>query len=72
MKLKARSFGTTFVLAATSAVAAIAAESIPVTVDNFVCAESDLYFAGALKEAGGIGGAKRTSLIGWPMSANDP
>jgi len=31
------------------------AQSIPVTVDNFIRAESDLYFAGLIKDAGGIG-----------------
>ena len=29
--------------------------AIPVTVDNFVRAESDLYMAGLIKDAGGIG-----------------
>jgi hypothetical protein len=29
--------------------------SVPVTVDNFVRAESDIYFAGLLKDSGGIG-----------------
>ena len=29
--------------------------SIPVTVDNFIRAESDLYFGGILKDSGGIG-----------------
>jgi hypothetical protein len=28
---------------------------VPVTVDNFIRAESDLYFAGLLKDSGGIG-----------------
>jgi hypothetical protein len=32
-----------------------AAGSVPVTVDNFVRAESDLYFGGLLKDSGGIG-----------------
>ncbi|MET4068739.1 hypothetical protein ABID58_003537 [Bradyrhizobium sp. S3.2.6] len=30
-------------------------ETIPITVDNFVRAESDLYFRGILKDSGGIG-----------------
>jgi hypothetical protein len=30
-------------------------EMVPVTVDNFVRAESDLYFRGILKDSGGIG-----------------
>jgi hypothetical protein len=32
-----------------------AGDSVPVTVDNFVRAESDLYFAGLQKDSGGIG-----------------
>lgn len=35
--------------------AARAQSVVPVTVDNFPKAESDLYFANAIKEAGGIG-----------------
>ncbi len=31
------------------------ASTVPVTVDNFVRAESDLYFRGLLKDSGGIG-----------------
>jgi hypothetical protein len=31
------------------------ASTIPVTVDNFIRAESDLYFRGLLKDSGGIG-----------------
>jgi hypothetical protein len=34
---------------------AFAQSSVPVTVDNFTRAESDLYFGNALKDAGGIG-----------------
>ena len=30
-------------------------ESVPVTVDNFIRAESDLYFRGILKDSGAIG-----------------
>jgi hypothetical protein len=30
-------------------------DSVPVTVDNFIRAESDLYFRGLLKDSGGIG-----------------
>jgi hypothetical protein len=33
----------------------IAADATPVTADNFVRAESDLYFGSAVKDAGGIG-----------------
>jgi hypothetical protein len=32
-----------------------AADAVPVTVDNFIRAESDLYFAGLLRDSGGIG-----------------
>ena len=31
------------------------ADGVPVTIENFAVAESDLYFANAIKEAGGIG-----------------
>jgi len=31
------------------------ANTVPVTVDNFIRAESDLYFGGILKDSGGIG-----------------
>jgi hypothetical protein len=55
MKFKARNIATAFVLATTCAAGAIGAESTPVTVDNFVRAESDVYFGGLLKDAGGIG-----------------
>ncbi|GLS29058.1 Protein of unknown function [Mesorhizobium albiziae] len=34
---------------------ALAADAIPVTVDNFVRAESDSYLGGLLKDSGGIG-----------------
>ncbi len=39
----------------TSTVAAAALSGVPVTVDNFARAESDLYFGNAVKDAGGIG-----------------
>src|SRR5262249_36857507 len=32
-----------------------AADTVPVTVDNFIRAESDLYFGNAAKDAGGAG-----------------
>jgi hypothetical protein len=35
--------------------AALAQNPVPVTIDNFAVAESDLYFSNAVKEAGGIG-----------------
>jgi hypothetical protein len=34
---------------------ALAAEAVPVTVDNFIRAETDLYAGSAIKDAGGIG-----------------
>lgn len=34
---------------------AMAADTVPVTVDNFNRAESDMYFATSAKEAGGVG-----------------
>ncbi|HVG52557.1 MAG TPA: DUF1254 domain-containing protein [Xanthobacteraceae bacterium] len=42
-----------FFLSAT--VQALAQSAVPVTADNFVRAETDLYFGGVLKDAGGIG-----------------
>ena len=38
-----------------AAATAHAQNSVPVTLDNFALAESDLYFGNALKDAGGIG-----------------
>ena len=35
--------------------AAYAQDAVPVTVDNFIRAESDLYFRGILKDSGAIG-----------------
>ena len=35
--------------------AALAQSPVPVTVDNFPRAESDLYFSNSIKDAGGIG-----------------
>src|SRR5882757_1674861 len=44
------------VIAATFAAdSEVRAQSVPVTVENFICAESDLYFGGLLKDSGGIG-----------------
>ena len=37
------------------ATAALAQNAVPVTVDNFSRAESDLYFGNAVKDAGGVG-----------------
>jgi hypothetical protein len=42
-------------LIATEAAQAQAGSAAPVTVDNFIRAESDLYFAGILKDSGAIG-----------------
>lgn len=39
----------------TSTVAAAALSGVPVTVDNFARAESDLYFGNVVKDAGGVG-----------------
>lgn len=36
-------------------VASAHAQTVPVTIDNFARAESDMYFAGSIKDAGGIG-----------------
>ena len=50
------------ILLATGAIAAVAVttiayaqDAVPVTVDNFQVAESDLYFGNAIKDAGGPG-----------------
>jgi len=48
---------TTFVTLSTAAVAHAQSPSVPVTVDNFVRAESDRYFAAGLQQAGGQLGA---------------
>jgi hypothetical protein len=42
-------------LIATEAVQAQAGSAVPVTVDNFIRAESDLYFGGILKDSGTMG-----------------
>jgi hypothetical protein len=34
-----------------------AADTVPVTVDNYIRAESDLYFGGILKDSGGAMGS---------------
>lgn len=36
-------------------VAGLAADAVPVTANNFIRAESDLYFAGLIRDSGGIG-----------------
>jgi hypothetical protein len=42
-------------IAATFVTPASAQSSVPVTVDNFIRAESDLYFSGLMKDSGGMG-----------------
>jgi hypothetical protein len=43
------------VLLASAIFATLALAAVPVTIDNFARAESDLYFGNAVKEAGGVG-----------------
>ena len=43
-----------FVIGFTVAHAQTASKPIPVTVDNFIRAESDMYFSGMLKDSGGV------------------
>jgi hypothetical protein len=50
MKVSAGLFALTLL-----STAARAQDAVPVTIDNFAQAESDLYFGAAIKEAGGIG-----------------
>jgi hypothetical protein len=52
MALRFSNAAAAFVLAATGALAAAAADTVPVTVDNFVRAETDLYFGGVVKDYG--------------------
>ena len=42
-------------LASAGAVQAQTPTAVPVTVDNFIRAESDMYFAGLIKDSGAIG-----------------
>jgi hypothetical protein len=57
MKMRLMVCAGTISLAAIGWVSATAraADAIPVTVDNFPRAESDLYFSGLIKDSGGIG-----------------
>src|ERR1700733_1078274 len=48
-------FGSIGLAAASAQAPSPAGGTLPVTVDNFIRAESDLYFAGLLKDSGGIG-----------------
>src|SRR5215467_2699495 len=52
MKRQAVPIGIAVTFAGICVVQALAAESVPVTVDNFVRAESDLYFGGVIKDFG--------------------
>jgi len=45
----------TWILAGAAAFAQQPGQSVPVTVDNFIRAETDMYFGNAIKDAGGIG-----------------
>lgn len=54
--INTRILASTLLLASASAVLAQAGGApVPVTADNFIRAESDLYFEGSLKESGGLG-----------------
>jgi hypothetical protein len=59
MAMNARIFAAGFAVALASAGTALAqapsGKTVPVTADNFVRAETDLYFGGVMKDAGGIG-----------------
>ncbi len=57
MNTKLTPFPLALALSASVASFALAADPIPVTVDNFIRAESDLYFAGMLRDSGGAMGA---------------
>src|ERR1700727_1376722 len=48
-------FATTSVVHAQSPAQSSGDSTVPVTIDNFGRAESDLYFGGLLKDSGGIG-----------------
>ena len=55
MKTKHTNLLLSLLLGAFAARLAHAADPVPVTVDNFARAESDLYFGNAVKDAGGTG-----------------
>src|SRR5262245_61837437 len=54
MRRKSSSAVIGLVMAGTCCTAAIAADSVPATVDNFVRSEPALYCGGIVKDAGGI------------------
>lgn len=55
-KLSLRTFVCALAIATTSgALAQSASGAVPVTVDNFIRAESDVYFTTPVKQAGGTG-----------------
>ena len=53
MRTKLSNLVVSLLLAVFAAQLAHAADPVPVTVDNFIRAESDLYFAGIAKDSGG-------------------
>ena len=55
MKTIQRLSMATLLLAGSAAAVLAQGEPVPVTVDNFARAESDLYFSGLIKDSGGIG-----------------
>ena len=57
MKTKLHARIAALVSGALIAPSVLAAAPVPVTVDNFIRAESDLYFAGMLRDSGGTMGA---------------
>ncbi len=55
MRMMLRSCVVLAALCAACAGQAMAADSVPVTVDNFIRAESDMYMAGVALKQGGFG-----------------
>lgn len=54
MKIHYTTLGAALLLASATSLS-LAQTAVPVTVENFTRAESDLYFAGLIKDSGGIG-----------------
>lgn len=54
MKIHHTTLGAALLLASATSLS-LAQTAVPVTVENFTRAESDLYFAGLIKDSGGIG-----------------